>query len=116
MSKLNRNVRHLVLNRTNQVIAPRDEMLPGFDPAALKAAGKIAKKYSPSFLDEGTAKAFGAALAAKYPGERFYLAKITAGCVVEPAAGPWVATGTAVADEHMAADVDSDALDDSDNE
>jgi|SRR5688500_17950861 len=115
MSKLNRSVRYLVLNRTNEVIAPRDEMLPGFDPAALKASGEIAKKFSPSFKNEGTAKAFGAALASKYPGERFYLSKVIAGCVVEPAQGPWVATGTALADEHMADD--ADGLDDgTDNE
>lgn len=117
MPKLNKSVRFLVLNRTNQAVAPRDENLPGFDPAALKASGEIRKKYSPSFKSEGTARAFGAALASKYPGERFYLAEIIAGCMVEPAQGPWVATGEGLADEHMAADVDEDCdLDDSDNE
>lgn len=112
MSKLNRTVRYLVMNRTNEVIAPRDESLAGFDPAALKAAGEIPKKFSPSFKNKAKAEAFGAALASKYPGERFYLAQIVAGCVVEPATGPWVATGTALADEHLAGDVESD--DDSD--
>jgi hypothetical protein len=118
MSKLNRSVRHLVLNRTNQAVAPRDENLPGFEPAALKAAGEIRKKFSPSIKSESVAKAFGAALASKYPGERFYLAKIVAGCMVEQ--GPWVATGTALADEHVASeecDDDSDGdLGDTDNE
>lgn len=114
MAKLNRNVRFLVLNRTNQVIAPKAENLPGFEPAALKAAGEIPKKYSPSFANEGTAKAFGAALAAKYAGERFYLAKVTAGVMIEPAAGPWVATGTALADEHMA-EGDDESLDGADD-
>lgn len=116
MSKLNRNVRFLVLNRTNQAVAPRDEMISGFDPAALKAAGEISKKFSPSFKNENKAKEFGAALAKKYPGERFYLAKITAGVMVEPSTGPWVATGTAVADEVTAEDLDGDLDDGSDNE
>lgn len=114
MSKLNKNVRYLVLNRTNEVIAPRDEMLPGFDPAALKAAGEIAKKFSPSFKNKSKAEAFGAALAGKYPGERFYLAQIVAGVVIEPQTGPWVATGTALHDENLA---DDEALaGDEDNE
>lgn len=115
MAKLNRNVRFLVLNRTNQVVRPKDENISGFEPAALKAAGEIPKKYSPSFANEGTAKAFGAALAAKYPGERFYLAKVTAGVMIEPQAGPWVATGTALADEHMADEGDDESLDGADD-
>lgn len=116
MPKLNRNVRFLVLNRTNQAVRPKDENIPGQTAAELKAAGKIGKKYSPSFLTEQSAKEFGAALAAKYPGERFYLVKVIAGCMVEPATGPWVATGTAVADETLAADLDGEGgLDDADD-
>jgi len=53
---LNAKIRHLVMNRTNQAIAPRDELLDGFDPADLKARGEIPKKYSPSFVNEGTAR------------------------------------------------------------
>jgi hypothetical protein len=114
MAKLNRSVRYLVLNRTNEAVVPRDENLPGFAAADLKASGDIRKKYSPSFMNEGAAKAFGAALAAKYPGQTFYLATITAGCLVEPATGPWVPTGAGIADETLAEDVDSEDLDGSD--
>jgi hypothetical protein len=116
MSKLNKSVRFLVLNRTNQAVRALDENIPGMDAATLKARGEIAKKISPSFKNKGTAEKFGAALASKYPGERFYLAQIVAGCVVEPATGPWVATGATVADEHMADDVDLDSDDTDDNE
>lgn len=108
MAKLNRSVRFLVLNRTNQAVAPRDENIAGQSAAELKARGDIRKKYSPSFMNKEAAQKFGAALAAKYPGENFYLAEITAGCVVEPKTGPWVATGTALADETLAEDIDSD--------
>jgi hypothetical protein len=76
-------IRYLVLNRTNEVIAPRDENLPDFDPAALKAAGEIPKKFSPSFTNKDTAKAFASALAAKYGGDRFYVAQVLGGAVVE---------------------------------
>lgn len=76
---LNAKIRFLVMNRTNQAIAPRDEMIEGFDPAALKADGEIPKKYSPSFVNEATARAFAQALAGKYPGENFYVAKVLAG-------------------------------------
>lgn len=110
---LNKSVRFLVLNRTNEVIAPRDEDIAGMDAATLKAQGEIAKKYSPSFKNKGTAQKFGAALASKYPGERFYLAQVIAGCVVEPATGPWVATGTAVHDEML---VDDESVDGEPNE
>jgi hypothetical protein len=108
MAKLNRSVRYLVLNRTNEVVAPRDEDIAGMDAATLKAQGEIAKKFSPSFKNKGTAEKFGGALAAKYPGERFYLAQVIAGCVVEPQNGPWVATGTALHDEVLADDIDGD--------
>lgn len=82
-------IRYLVMNRTNEVIAPRDEMLAGFDPADLKAAGEIPKKFSPSFKNEGTAKRFSCALAAKYPGEAFYVSKVLGGAKVEPVLGAW---------------------------
>lgn len=108
MAKVNRNVRFLVLNRTNEVITPRDENIAGMDAASLKASGEIAKKFSPSFKNKVTAQKFGAALAAKYPGERFYLAQIVAGVVVEPATGPWVDTGAALHDEATAEDLDGD--------
>lgn len=111
MSKLNGNVRYLVLNRTNEVIAPRDENVAGMDAATLKAQGEIAKKFSPSFKNKATAEKFGAALASAYPGERFYLAQVIAGCVVEPKTGPWVATGTAAHDEMLATDVEGDTED-----
>lgn len=80
---LNAKVRYLVLNRTNETIAPRDEMIAGFDPAALKAAGEIPKKFSPSFRNLAKAKAFCQALASKYPGERFYVSQVLGGAVVE---------------------------------
>jgi len=116
MPKLNRNVRFLVLNRTNQAVRPKDENIQGQTAAELKARGEISKKYSPSFKSEAGAKAFGAALAAKYPGERFYLVKVIAGCMVEPTTGPWVATDTAVADETLAANLDDEGgLDDADD-
>lgn len=105
---LNKSVRFLVLNRTNEVIAPKDEDIAGMDAATLKAQGAIPKKYSPSFKTKESAQKFGAALAGKYPGERFYLAQVIAGCVVEPATGPWVATGTALHDEATAEDLDGD--------
>jgi hypothetical protein len=108
MSKINRNVRFLVLNRTNEVIAPRDEDIAGMDAATLKAQGEIRKKYSPSFKNKATAQKFGAALAAKYPGENFYLAQVVAGVKVEPATGPWVETGTALHDENLAEDLDGE--------
>jgi hypothetical protein len=111
MSNLNKSVRYLVMNRTNQPVRAKDENIPGFLARDLKARGILKKMVSPSFLDEGVAKGFGAALAAKYPGQRFYLAKITAGCVVEPQQGPWVPTGGAVADDNTAADLDTDEVD-----
>lgn len=108
MSKLNSSVRYLVMNRTNEVIAPRDENLPGFAPAALKASGMLAKQFSPSFKsDEGAtgAKAFARALAAQYKGERFYVAKVIGGAVDAPT---WVDAGNAVGDTVTAADIDTD--------
>lgn len=121
MSKLNTTVRYLILNRTNEAVLPRDENIAGMDAATLKAAGEIPKKFSPSFKNKTTAQKFGAAVAAKYPGERFYLVQVVAGCMVEPATGPWVPTGAAALhDEHMAdgADTSNDeAVDgDEDNE
>lgn len=116
MAKLNTNVRFLVMNRTNQVIAPKDENLAGFEPKALKAAGEIPKQYSPSFKNRAKAEAFGAALAAKYPGERFYLSQVVAGCMVEPKVGPWVATGTTLRDDATAEDLDGEGDDLDDNE
>lgn len=107
MSKLNSSVRYLVMNRTNEVIAPRDENLPGFDPADLKAAGMLPKKFSPSFASadgENGAKAFAQALAAEYKGERFYVAKIVGGAVDAPT---WVDAGTAVHDTNTV-DTDTD--------
>lgn len=102
-------IRFLVMNRTNQVIAPRDEELDGFDPAALKASGMIPKKYSPSFRDaDGTtgAKAFASALAAKYPGERFYVAQVLGGAVVESPAAWSNAVAGALHDDSTAEDLD----------
>lgn len=79
---LNTKTRFLVMNRTNQVIKPRDEKLGGaLDAGALKAAGEIPKKHSPSFINEGTARDFAEALANKYPKQRFYVAEVVAGCV-----------------------------------
>jgi hypothetical protein len=78
---LNAKIRYLVLNRTNQAIAPRDENIAGFLPADLKTAGEIPKKFSPSFVNEDTARGFAGALALKYPGERFYVAMVLAGVV-----------------------------------
>lgn len=109
---LNAKIRHLVLNRTNQVIAPRDEMLDGFDPADLKARGEIPKKYSPSFVKEATARSFAEALAVKYPGEHFYVSKILAGVASQEVAWSEATPVTSLADEATA-----DVLDDgTDNE
>ena len=116
VSKLNRSTRFLVMNRLNEVVFPKDEEIPGYLARDLKARGEISKMISPSFKNEGTAKGFGGALAAKYPGERFYLAKVIAGCVVEPATGPWVATGAALADDNTAEDLDGDLDGADDNE
>ena len=74
-------IRYLVMNRTNEVIAPRDEKLAGFDPAALKAAGEIPKKFSPSFKSKAKAQSFAGALAAKYGGQTFYVAQVIGGSV-----------------------------------
>lgn len=101
-------IRYLVMNRTNQVIAPRDEELDGFDPADLKASGEIPKKFSPSFKSADTAKGFASALASKYPGERFYVAMVLGGAVVEPNPAPW---SDAVAGE-LHDEQTADALDD----
>lgn len=76
---LTAKVRFLVLNRTNQVIKPRDENLAGMTAAELKAQGEIPKKFSPSFIKEETARNFAEGLAHKYPGERFYVAMVLAG-------------------------------------
>lgn len=76
---LSAKVRYLVLNRTNQVIKPRDENLPGMAAAELKAAGEIPKKFSPSFINEQTARDFAEGLALKYKGENFYVAQVIAG-------------------------------------
>ena len=108
MSKLNSSVRYLVMNRTNEVIAPRDENLPGFDPGALKASGDLPKKFSPSFTKEAKAKAFAQALASAYAGERFYVAKVIGGAVDAPT---WVDAGAAVGDTATAADIDTDTDD-----
>jgi len=107
-------VRYLVMNRTNEVIAPRDEDLPGFDPAALKAAGEIPKKYSPSFKSKEKAKAFATALAAKYGGEAFYVAQVIGGA--RTVSTQWAdATVGTLHDENLADD--GDGLDDgTDNE
>jgi hypothetical protein len=102
---LNAKIRHLVMNRTNQAIAPRDELLDGFDPADLKARGEIPKKYSPSFVNEGTARGFAAALAAKYPGERFYVAKVVAGCTKSDVQWSEATPVTSLADEATADDL-----------
>lgn len=103
---LNAKVRYLVLNRTNEAIAPRDELIAGFDPAALKAAGEIPKKFSPSFQNLAKAKAFCQALAAKYPGERFYVTQVLGGAVVE-APSVWSdARPGMLHDENLADDVD----------
>lgn len=108
---LSTKIRHLVMNRTNQAIAPRDENLPGFDAADLKARGEIPKKFSPSFVNEGTARDFAAALATKYEGERFYVAKVIAGC--EAAAVSW---SEAVPVGSLADTATAEDLDDSPNE
>ncbi len=106
-------IRFLVMNRTNEVIAPRDEQLAGFDPAALKAAGELPKKYSPSFKSEGKAKAFAGALAAKYGGERFYVAKVIGGAVATNVTWSDATVGE-LHDEVTAEECDSD--DDGPNE
>ena len=120
MSKLNKSVRYLVMNRINEVVFPKDENVPGYLAKDLKARGELSKMISPSFKNEATAKGFGAALAGKYPGQRFYLAKVIAGVCVEPQDGPWVATGATVRDDATAADLDTDGeadgLDADDNE
>lgn len=108
MSKINKSVRFLVLNRVNEAVFPKDEEIPGMTAAQLKATGAISKKISPSFKNKEDAQKFGAAVAAKYPGERFYLAQVIAGVMVEPATGPWVATGTALHDDTTAEDLDGD--------
>lgn len=72
-------IRFLVLNRVNQVIRPKDENLPGMSAKELKAAGEIPKQYSPSFINEATARDFAEGLALKYKGQRFYVATILAG-------------------------------------
>lgn len=105
---LNAKVRYLVMDRTNQVIAPRDEDIAGYDPAALKAAGEIPKKFSPSFQNLAKAKAFCQALAGKYPGERFYVTQVLGGAVVE-APTTWAdARPGALHDENLADDVEDD--------
>ena len=104
MSKLNANLRTLVLNATNQVIIPKDERIPAFDVRDLKSRGILRKQYSPSFLGtegEQVARDFAEALATKYPGQRFYVATVMAG--VESASTRWVETGS-VADEHVASE------------
>ncbi len=106
---LSPKIRHLVMNRTNQAIAPRDEMLAGYLPADLKAAGEIPKKYSPSFINESKAREFAQALALKYSGENFYVAKIVAG--VTAASVQWadaVPVGS-VDDATLAVDCDDDS-------
>lgn len=108
-------IRFLVMNRTNQVIAPRDEQLAGYIPAELKASGDIPKKFSPSFTNEAKARGFAEALALKYGGENFYVSKVIAG--VSTATVNWseAVPVTALADTNLAAD--DDGLDDgSDNE
>lgn len=109
---LNAKIRHLVMNRTNQVIAPRDEGLEGYDPADLKARGEIPKKFSPSFVNEETARGFAAALALKYEGERFYVAKVLAGVEAGKVAWSEASPVGSLADTATAADLD----DGSDNE
>lgn len=97
-------IRYLVMNRTNEAVAPRDEELPGFDAAELKAAGEIPKKFSPSFQNEGTAKRFACALAAKYPGQNFYVAKVLGGAAVEPQLGAWRDAAAGVLHDEVTAD------------
>jgi hypothetical protein len=105
-------IRYLVMNRTNEVVAPRDEMLAGFDPAALKASGEIPKKFSPSFKNKGTAQKFAGALAAKYGGQTFYVAQVIGGSVATN-----VTWSDAVAGElHDDALADTDEDDDAPNE
>ena len=62
--------RFLILNRTNVAMVPRAE---GFETDAVKSAN------SPSLLTPDAAKAFGAHLAAKYPGKSFYLVEVLSG-------------------------------------
>lgn len=105
---LNAKVRYLVMNRLNEAIAPRDEMISGYDPADLKARGEIPKKFSPSFANLATAKGFCQALASKYQGERFYVAQVLGGAVVE-APSTWSDARPGVLhDETLADDVDGD--------
>lgn len=98
--------RFLVMNRTNQAIPPRAENLAGYLPADLKAAGEIPKKFSPSFVNEGTARGFAAALATKYPGQRFYVAEIVAGCVKSDVAWSEATPVAGLLDEATADDLD----------
>lgn len=109
---LSTKTRFLVMNRTNQVIAPRDEMLPGFLPADLKASGDIPKKYSPSFVKEDKARDFAGALASKYEGQRFYVSEVIAGCEAASISWSEATPVTGLADESLAADLE----DGSDNE
>jgi hypothetical protein len=102
---LNTKIRYLVLNRTNQAVAPRDEMLEGYDPADLKASGEIPKKFSPSFVNEATARGFAEALALKYGGERFYVAKVLAGVQSEAVAWSEASPVTSLADTATADDL-----------
>lgn len=102
---LSAKIRYLVLNRTNQVIAPQDEDIEGMDKRTLKAAGEIPKQFSPSFQNKATAQKFACALAAKYEGERFYVAQVLGGAVVETAS--WTdATAGVLHDEATASDLD----------
>lgn len=103
---LSAKIRFLVLNRTNEVIAPRDEDIAGMDPASLKASGEIPKKFSPSFQNKATAQKFACALAAKYAGERFYVAQVLGGAVVESPATWADATTGVLHDEATAEDLD----------
>ena len=105
---LNAKTRYLVMNRLNEAIAPRDEMLTGYDPADLKRRGEIPKKFSPSFANLGTAKGFCQALASKYPGERFYVSQVLGGAVVETPSAWSDARVGALHDENLADDVDGD--------
>jgi hypothetical protein len=106
---MNAKIRYLVLNRTNQVIRPRDENLPGLDAATLKAEGEIPKKFSPSFLNEDKAREFAAALATKYAGERFYVAMVVAGVTSQSLTWSEAEPVDGLLDENTAADLGTDA-------
>lgn len=111
---LSPKIRYLVMNRTNQVIAPRDEMLEGYDPADLKAAGDIPKKFSPSFTNEAKARGFAEALAKAYEGQNFYVTKVIAGVTTSSVQWADATPVTALADESL---VEDDGLaDGTDNE